>query len=1099
VPEVVTMAALVGGALGNIALNVAGARFDAALAGFAAAAKSRIAGSDGALPNNHDVEAAVRLAHIQALRALGARFLQDAPKSEEARDYTTRLNAWLDSQISLTKGVDADWPTTTELISAVDDILANKGAAVRERAEEAAWSELELHTRADAATGAPLSFHALFHGEEGWYRAYGAFLAEAIKTEPRFRDIFLSTKVAEIAHTLDAFVSDGAEHAARLQASIDAAHTLLTSLREDTRALLSGQARQEEQLAQILAFVSRGDAAAEAAAQHEIALLRAEGVVKDRAIETFLRDFGETPLEPRQLPEQLIAFAERYRGLLDSAQRASNLPAIFETDRARAREAIEAGDLGGADAILETLHERLQRWSDEQQQMLDQARRDRANVLAERAKIADARLDYLQAATFHGQAAAALPVGDTEERWAALLAQGCALSTQGRVRLDRTAALAAVGVLEGAALSLASKELRPLDWATTQHELARAYIAAGRLHDAATTMRAVLQVRTKETAPIAWADAHLTLAWALHAIAAREGKEHLPEAAASLRLALDVHTREASPAKWTTVQDRIAWTMDLLRRFGDDSAKAETIAAAQAVLDHVAPDDNPGMRAFAHHRLGAILGDEPSLRRAIDEYRLALSRCSRDERPSEWSALQHDLGKVLYNLGADTGDKALLAEARVALDAAIAARPQDAAPGEWASSQMMLGDLLSHIGASGDSDATRAAMAAYRNALSVHTNEVAPLLAPTIRVSLAYAALDLAKRGDNEMYRQAAAEIDGALALWTNESHPDQWGRAHYNRGWALQKFGEATRSVEVIRESLASYKLSIDWRERDGNIQALAQLHHNIGQCLSWLGNNDPAVTDDELRDALEHLNAAIELRPKADVPVARAFSHLWLGHTWRRLSRGVTPEMLDNARKAYTECLEISPETWGDLWWRIARFNIGLTLLERGRRNDEALVREASEHFNEVLASLDRELQPQQWGDVQQELGRVYIALVHWDLSAMTPAIDALAAALEIRSMGNEKRAWAFTAKLLGLMLETRGDAFEITSDCLAAIGLYRQLIPIYEQTGAATDLTGMQLALARCEARARQLQGGEPDRTSALGTAPTAKRRRRRPRKT
>jgi hypothetical protein len=119
------------------------------------------------------------------------------------------------------------------------------------------------------------------------------------------------------------------------------------------------------------------------ALEAEIAHVRGSLLVKDRAIEAFLRDVGETPLKPESYPDQLKRFAERYRQLLVEANRRTNLPAHLEALRMRAKERIEAGFIEEAEAILERLTMHLRQWRSDQQQMLDQAMRDEATVLAE--------------------------------------------------------------------------------------------------------------------------------------------------------------------------------------------------------------------------------------------------------------------------------------------------------------------------------------------------------------------------------------------------------------------------------------------------------------------------------------------------------------------------------------------------------------------------------------------------------------------------------------------------------------------------------------------------------------------------------------------
>jgi hypothetical protein len=164
-----------------------------------------------------------------------------------------------------------------------------------------------------------------------------------------------------------------------------------------------------------------------------------------KAIAGFFRDVGETPLAPADYPRQFAAFAGRYRALLAEAERRTNLPAAFEAERGRAAEAIRAGALDKADAILRALGARLAAWRREyeeglreQHQALDQISRHEAGVLSQSAGIARTRFRYRDAAALHARAAA-LVTFDPEAAWRHTFDAAWALHAQGDAFGDNNA------------------------------------------------------------------------------------------------------------------------------------------------------------------------------------------------------------------------------------------------------------------------------------------------------------------------------------------------------------------------------------------------------------------------------------------------------------------------------------------------------------------------------------------------------------------------------------------------------------------------------------------------------------------------------------
>ena len=124
-----------------------------------------------------------------------------------------------------------------------------------------------------------------------------------------------------------------------------------------------------------------------------------------------------------------------------------------------------------------------------------------------------------------------------------------------------------------AALSMSSRELKPLEWAATQSNLGSALLALGaresgneRLHEAVEALRAALEVSTRESAPLQWGAIKLNFGNALSALGERElGGEHLEQAETVVREALEELARERVSLDWAQTQSALGTALLVLQ------------------------------------------------------------------------------------------------------------------------------------------------------------------------------------------------------------------------------------------------------------------------------------------------------------------------------------------------------------------------------------------------------------------------------------------------------------------------------------------------------------------------------------------------------
>ncbi len=219
--------------------------------------------------------------------------------------------------------------------------------------------------------------------------------------------------------------------------------------------------------------------------------------------------------------------------------------------------------------------------------------------------------------------------------------------------------------MNSAALAVLTREDHPVDWATTQQNLAVALEAQGArtagpdsaavLAEAVEANRAALTVRTREDYPEIWAAIQQNLGIALrtqgiHAGEA-EGADLLAMAVASCCDALTVLTRERHPVQWAQAHRNLgnAYLAQGTRSAGPEDAAllAQAVAAYRAALTVVTRENQSVDWAGTQQNLAFALKAQGSrtsgpdgsalLANAVDAYHAALTVRTREDRPVEWA------------------------------------------------------------------------------------------------------------------------------------------------------------------------------------------------------------------------------------------------------------------------------------------------------------------------------------------------------------------------------------------------------------------------------------------------------------------------------
>ena len=287
------------------------------------------------------------------------------------------------------------------------------------------------------------------------------------------------------------------------------------------------------------------------------ALIPASSQLRVEAIIKFFQLLGEVPVEEDRLADRFAQIAAEHRRLLEDVKSLRVNDPEVQVLRQQAAAALEIADHATASAKLVEARSIISRKRATLARVLDEQKREEAALVYEQARVELVRLAYEPAAQLFAEAARLLPPSDIKTRWNYLMAEADAESTMGDERGNNPALVRAI-LTYRAALPLASRTERPLDWAATQNNLGLALWRLGeresgtaRLEEAVAAYRAALEERTRERVPLDWATTQNNLGIALSRLGEREsGTARLEEAVAAYRAALEERTRERVPLDW---------------------------------------------------------------------------------------------------------------------------------------------------------------------------------------------------------------------------------------------------------------------------------------------------------------------------------------------------------------------------------------------------------------------------------------------------------------------------------------------------------------------------------------------------------------------
>ncbi len=443
-----------------------------------------------------------------------------------------------------------------------------------------------------------------------------------------------------------------------------------------------------------------------------------------------------------------------------------------------------------------------------------------------------------------------------------------------------------------AALEERTRDQAPLDWAETQDCLGRALWRLGeresesaRLEEAVATYHAALKERTRDRVPLEWAMTQNNLGLALNSLGERErGTARLEEAVAAHRLALEELTRDRIPLEWAATQNNLGTALaNLGVRESRTALLEEAVAAYRAALEEFTRDRVPLEWATTQNNLGTALQELGKLEKgtarleeAVAAYRAALEEAPRRRSPLDWAATQNNLGNALASLGLRENGTDHLEQAVAAYQAALEERTRDRVPLDWATTQNNLGTALANLGVRENGTARLdQSTTAHRAALKERTRDRVPLKWATTQMNLGITLMNLGSRESGVASLEAAAEAyRTALQEQTRDLMPLAWAKTQYYLGLALSIQGSREVGTERLEEAVTAYRAALEEQTGESALLDWAETQTNLGHALAILSLRESGTT--HLAEAMAAYNACLTVVPSIWSPsqVAEVFS---------------------------------------------------------------------------------------------------------------------------------------------------------------------------------------------------------------------------------
>jgi tetratricopeptide (TPR) repeat protein len=633
-----TAAGVAGGAIG-VAMNVVASRADAMLCVVTNATAGHFIRNIRE-PVNHDLLKGMIAAHQRAFRHYAETLNRQATAAD--RPIADKIIALAKKDITF------DITPTQALLASVTPLLAGAGdRAMEARHQEfvsAAVTELVAWVETETGETLPPRFVALLtntapNGRESWEAKFQLHLAETIKTNARYSNIFIASNIAELVGrtvTIE-LLAEG------LVASVTELHGKVDLVKGDT--------------ARILELLEAG----------ALGIQMRASKIDQRAFVSLARRINLEVDEEAQALAELTDAIERLLALEAKAALGTNYETLVDQALKRMADKAIQGDFDGA---ADEGRKAFAAWEERQLSELQAgialifANIEQNHFRRDMPALVNWTMRYIS--LNHANIPSKFEfLCDVIEIW---YDRGC----KNGVNFDLGLASALANEAKKLATT-ADERGKALHWyGNIVYHLGQRAVGEEPLRAAVKAFRGALDEYSRERVPLKWANSQNSLGSALSALGSRERSiALLDESVTAHRASLSECTHERDPFGWALATMSLGSVLGKLGRHDKDNGRLEeSLTACRSALTEFTREKDSYHWAATQNNLGVVLnilgerdGGTERLEASIAAFDEVLTEWTKDQLPLDWAATMANKGSAMLKLAERTGDAVALKRA----------------------------------------------------------------------------------------------------------------------------------------------------------------------------------------------------------------------------------------------------------------------------------------------------------------------------------------------------------------------------------------------------------------------------------------------------
>lgn len=373
------------------------------------------------------------------------------------------------------------------------------------------------------------------------------------------------------------------------------------------------------------------------------------------------------------------------------------------------------------------------------------------------------------------------------------------------------------------------------------------------------------------------------------------------------------------------------------------------------------------------------LSDLADMPHRISLCRNALSLLSRDSEPEQWAAIKVELGNSLAQ--DPFGDSAKNQEESITcFEEALSVRVRERMPDQWADTIMNLGVTYYERIRGSRAENIETALNYYRQALYVRTKEAMPIKwAQCINnLALAYTVRIHGDRMHN--LEQAIDYYQQCLTVMTKTTMPIDWARIMHNLG---RTYSERTRGSrhENLEKAIVHYESALSIRKKEYFPVEWARTMNNLAAAYKDLTGPGRA---ENLEKAIDYLEQTLTIRKPDTLPAEYAETMTNLGTIYHTRIHGDRDKNLEEAIRCLEEARSVSRQESGASSWLNTVSNLASAYSDRTNGTRCENVNQAIAYSAEVLDFVSQDTMPQEYRQLQINMGRMYFRESMWSEAA-------------------------------------------------------------------------------------------------------------------